>query len=304
MERNREKLTQSLLSENMYNSVVLSAGDTFKSWDEGKQRNFVERFAYEVCTDENLSECFTTVDGKRSIVQAFRRSLETGLVVGGKHAYLVPQRDKQGAPLKVRFSIKAEGYIALLCGGKQPIFRDIRWGRVHEEDDFSVDEATGEVHHTHGMVRGEKWLGIWVQITKLNGERAVFTYDIGKINQWRASSQAPKYTWEKWPQEMAEQACIRHACKRFEEAKDMLSDAWGADAPVYDQSDDIAERAAAVMPDIDDLPEDAETGGAQMPEQAEEKKEDRKKNTDEKKAKSKTIETKKEAQEIRDGDLF
>ncbi len=204
----------------------------------------------------------------------------------------------------MRFSIRAEGYIALLCGGKQPIFRDIRWGRVHEEDDFSVDEATGEVHHTHGMIRGEKWLGFWVQITKLNGEKAVFTYDTAKINQWRASSQAQKYTWEKWPQEMAEQACIRHACKRFEEAKDMLSDAWAADAPVYNQSDDIAERAAAVMPDIDDLPEDVPESKPEVTEERKNKNVDNKKqNEKEHVEKEAEIEDGKEA-EIKDGDLF
>jgi recombinational DNA repair protein RecT len=113
--------------------------------------------------------------------------------------------------------------------------------------------STGEVSHSHGLKRG-KFLGYWVQIIKFSGEKHVFTYDQEKIDQWKAKAQTQN-VWKAWPEEMAEQACIRHACSRFEEAKDALAEAYdnvSRDEPAesVSQSDDISDRAGQVMPDI------------------------------------------------------
>jgi recombinational DNA repair protein RecT len=259
MERNREKMEEAFATEQMQRSLLISAGDTFKSWDKDKQSDFMNRFAYEVCRDENLAPCFDSQAGKKSIVEALRRSLETGLQIGGKHAYLIPQPRNIGDKNKpvwiteARFSIRAEGYVALLCGGKKPIFQDIKWGIVYEEDDFSIDESEGTICHKHGMRRGG-FLGCWVKIVKKNGESQCFSFDSTKINQWKSAGKSQGAIWNKWPEEMAEQACIRHACKRFEEAKDMLAEAWETENQALgEQSDDISERANSIMPDLSEI---------------------------------------------------
>ena len=266
LERNREAMT-STFSGNM-ESLMLSAGDTVRSWPPEKQLDFMNQFALHVAGDEKLAPCFETAVGKRSIVQALRRSLETGLQVGGKHAYLVPQRAKKGAPIEARFSIRAEGYLALLCGGSKPIFRDIKWGRVYQNDDFICDEAAGEIKHSHGMVDRGQFVGVWVQIIKISdsfpGRRSdsshVFAFPKSKIEQWKSASRSQdEYSpWKNWPEEMAEQASIRHACSRFEDAKDMLAQAIHEErsaATTGEQSDSIAERAEIVAPSVGALPE-------------------------------------------------
>jgi len=247
MERNREKLTD--VFKGQQQSLMLSAGDTLRGMSQERQINFMEQFALEVCNDEKLVDCFNSTPGKRSIVEALRKSLETGLKIGGKHAYLIPQ--KVDGNLTARYSIKAEGYVALLCGGTNPIFKDVKWGRVHEEDDFRIDESEGVISHSHGMNRG-KFLGCWVKIIKKNDEVQAFAFDSDKINQWRKSAKTQS-VWNAWPEEMAEQACIRHACSRFEEAKDMLAEAWSGDKQNdVEQSDDITDRASQIMPEISD----------------------------------------------------
>ncbi len=267
MERNREKMIEAFTGQQ--ESLMLSAGDTVRSWSQEKQLDFMNQFAFRVCSDENLAPCFQSVEGKRSIVQALRRSLETGLMIGGKHAYLVPQPKEKGGPVEARFSIKAEGYLAYLCGGRKPIFRDLKWGKVYENDEFRVDEAEGSVSHSHGLEERGKFVGVWVQIVKKNGTKQVFTFPLQTINKWKAVSRYPKNTWDKWFEEMAEQACIRHACSRFEDAKDALAEALEPDSPemaVPEESTSIEERAEAFIPDLEATEEEKRDSSDSEPE--------------------------------------
>lgn len=187
-----------------------------------------------IAHDEKLAPCFESTEGKMSILEAVQKSCSTGLEIGGKHAYLIPQPEKVGKDeagkdrwaTKARYQIRAGGYFALLCGGERPIFAGLRWGLVYEKDNCQVDQGTGEVSHPVSVTktRGDL-IGCWVQIIKKNGDKDAKFFHMDKVNQWKAKSQMPNGAWKQWPDEMTEQACIRHACDKYEQARDLLVNA-------------------------------------------------------------------------------
>lgn len=220
--------------------ILVSAGDEFESWNKEKQDQFFERTILSIAKDEKLADCFLSPEGKLSIIEAVEKAVSTGLQIGGKHAYLVPQgkkikrNGKDEWVKEVRFSIRDRGYYALLCGGKKPIFQDLRWGSVFEKDDCSVNKGTGEVKHNVAIADNKgKFLGCWVQARKINGQLEAEFYPVSKIEQWRNSSKAYqdaiKYNnqtpWIEWQEEMSLGACIRHFSARYEEARELLSSA-------------------------------------------------------------------------------
>lgn len=217
--------------------ILISAGEEFLSWTEEKQNIFFERTAIVIAKDENLIKCFESTEGKLSIIEAIEKAVATGLQIGGKHAYLVPQPRmiKNRWITEVRFSIRDRGYYALLCGGKKPIFLDLRWGSVYEKDECTINKGNGEVIHNISISDDKgKFLGCWVQAKKINNQLEIEFYSISKINQWRDSSKAYKKALEKqyennawinWPEEMGLQASIRHFCERYEEARELLASA-------------------------------------------------------------------------------
>lgn len=243
--------------------ILVSAGEEFESWKKEKQDQFFERTIIAIAKDEKLIPCFQSTEGKLSIIEAVEKAVSTGLQIGGKHAYLVPQpkntnrKDSKGKDIwitEVRFSIRDRGYFALLCGGKKPIFLDLRWNAVYEKDDCSVDAGTGEVNHKESITDDKgKFLGCWVQATKINGQKEAKFFNITKINQWRNSSKAyqsaiqKKYEspWVQWPEEMALQASIRHFCERYEEARELLASA------IYDDDSEESKNKTTVD-NIDD----------------------------------------------------
>lgn len=232
--------------------ILISAGEEFLSWPDEKQNKFFERTILAIAKDEKLASCFESAEGKLSMIAAVEKSVSTGLFIGGVHAYLVPQpkksrrKDQKGADVwitEVRFSIRDRGYYALLCGGKRPIFKDLRWGQVYEEEvkagNVQVDTGTGEVIHKQ-FIDAKKGLliGCWVQALKFTGQKEAQFYHIEKINQWRDSSSAYQYAiknkykdtpWLSWPDEMALESCIRHFCDKYETAREMIASA------IYDE---------------------------------------------------------------------
>lgn len=231
--------------------VYLFASREVQAWSDEQKDQFLRQLLVEIAHDENLKECFSSNEGKLSILKAVQRAAATGLKIGGEHAYLVPQ-NRNVAPkgqqaryvTEARFSIRDRGYHALLCGGKRPIFKDLRWGQVYEGDNCQVDEGTGEVIHKRiiSKTNGE-FLGVWVQCVKINGNREAKFYPESKINAWRKASQYDT-VWKQWPEEMALQASIRHFCDRYETARELLASA------IYDD-DEISEQPSN-MQSIDD----------------------------------------------------
>lgn len=228
----------------MKKKILVSAGEEFLSWEEVKQDKFLERTVMAIAKNEKLVKCFESTEGKISIIHAIEKSVSTGLEIDGKHAYLISQGRNTGRKntknqdiwvTEVRYSIRDRGYYALLCGGKRPIFLDLRWSTVYEKDDCSVDSGTGIVSHKKhiGEDRG-KFIGCWVQCKKMNNQLEAEFFPVSKIFQWRNSSKAYKSgnsPWQQWPEEMALQACIRHACDKYETARELLA------AAIYDENE-------------------------------------------------------------------
>jgi len=239
--------------------ILVSSGDEFESWSKEKQDKFFERTIIAIAKDEKLIPCFESPEGKLSIIAAVEKAVSTGLQIGGKHAYLVPQskktkrKDQNGKDIwitEIRFSIRDRGYYALLCGGKKPIFLDLRWGQVYQKDSCAVDKGTGEVKHIVSISDDKgKLLGCWVQAKKLNGQLEAEFYTVSKINQWRDSSKSyqsatkQNYSdspWIQWPEEMALQSSIRHFCERYEEARELLASA------LYDDEQENKEEKSSI----------------------------------------------------------
>lgn len=250
--------------ESLKNKILVSAGDEFNSWEKAKQENFLERTIINISKDEKLIDCFNSPEGKLSIIEAVEKAVSTGLQIGGKHAYLVPQpQQKSGKWItKVRFSIRDCGYYALLCGGKKPIFLDLRWGIVYSKENCTVDKGTGEVSHQESIAADKgDFIGCWVQSKKLNGQKEAQFYPVKKISQWRDSSKQYEKAvegkrddaiWMKWFEEMGLQACIRHFCDKYEKARELLSSA------LYDDEAQTTEGVKTSTESIDDALNQAE----------------------------------------------
>jgi recombinational DNA repair protein RecT len=268
--------------QSLKSKIMTSAGEEFLSWPKEKQNQFIERGVLEIAKDEKLAPCFESTEGKLSIIKAFESMVSTCLIIGGKHAYLVPQnrkskrKDEKGKEIwitEIRFSIKDVGYYALLCGGKRPIFKDLRWNQVYKNESSNViiDSGTGEVKHPEFLGEDKGVLiGCWVQCIKMNGQKEAKFYPMKKINEWRDNSDAFQYAlknnykdtpWLSWPDEMAVESCIRHFCDKYEKARELLASA------IYDEDyKDEPEKspiekieAALTEPDKQPLPVDKNT---------------------------------------------
>lgn len=231
-----ESLIDSFLG--MKDKLYIFAPEEIQVWQDEKKEQFIRKTMITIAHDENLTKCFESNEGKLSLVDAVQKSCSTGLEIGGKHAYLIPQGRKLSNNqwvTEARFSIKASGYFALLCGGDRPIFKDLRWALIYEKDDCKPNTGTGEIHHIPFI--GEdagKIVGCWVQITKKTGQKELKYFTLKKIKQWQACSKSgtgEKSPWVKWFDEMAEQACIRHACEKYEQARDLLTASWYSEDP-------------------------------------------------------------------------
>ena len=237
--------------------IMMSACEEVLSWKTEKQDLFLQKIAVAIAKDENLKPCFESGEGKLSIVQAIHRSVATGLEIGGVHAWLVPQgrtikrKTNKGIidvkVIEARYSIRDRGYHALLCGGKKPIFSELRWGMVYEKDDCKVNGGSGEVSHIVGIDkdRGD-FLGCWVQCEKISGQKEAVFFHKSKIDQWRACAKT-KVIWDQWPEEQSLQACIRHFCDRYEQAREMLASSIYDDEQVETATKPIDEKLGNIL---------------------------------------------------------
>ena len=258
-----EALTSGIMQ--IRDKIMMSACEEVLSWKPEKQDLFLQKLAVAIAKDENLKPCFESGEGKLSIVQAIHRSVATGLEIGGIHAYLVPQgrtikrkTDKGIIDVKVieaRYSIRDRGYHALLCGGKKPIFSELRWGMVYKKDKCTVNGGTGEVNHEIGIEinRGD-FLGCWVQCQKISGQKEAVFFHEAKILQWKAKAKTLN-VWNTWPEEMALQACIRHFCDRYEQARELLASAIYDDEQVETATKPINEKLDDILDEKLEEPE-------------------------------------------------
>lgn len=220
----------------MKDKLFIFSPDSIQNWEDDKKDMFIRKTMMKIAHDEKLAPCFESGEGKISLIDAVTKCCSTGLEIDGKHAYLIPQGKKikqNGSDIWVteaRFSIKASGYFALLCGGDKPIFDDLRWALVYEKDDCKIKAGTGEIDHDISVTsdRGEV-IGCWVQITKKTGQKEAIFYPMKKVMQWAAKSKSN--VWKEWKDEMTEQACIRHACDKYEQARDLLTASWYNESP-------------------------------------------------------------------------
>lgn len=231
-----EKLINIFTDKKVIDKIFVFSPPEIQNWNDEKKEQFIRKTMMNIAHDEKLAPCFNSNEGKLSIMSAVTKCCSTGLEIGGKHAYLIPQ--KNGNIIEARFSIKASGYFALLCGGDRPIFSDLRWSLVYEKDTCEPNCGTGEIQHIPfiGEDRG-KLVGCWVQIVKKNGQKELKYFPVKKIKQWQQYSKNKRddSPWKNWDEEMAEQACIRHACDKYEQARDLLVSA------IYDNDSEIIE---------------------------------------------------------------
>jgi recombinational DNA repair protein RecT len=243
-------LIEAFTKPEIINKVYLFAPPEIQKWEDDKKEQFIRKTMMTIAHDEKLKPCFESEQGKMSLMTAVTKCCSTGLEIGGKHAYLIPQ--KNGQHTEARFSIRAGGYFALLCGGERPIFKDLRWSLVYTEDECEIDGGKGEVIHKYKIAgdRGDL-LGCWVQIVKKNGQKEAKFYPMKKVNQWRAKSKMQNGAWKEWNDEMTEQACIRHTCDKYEQARDLLV------ASIYDnENEDYQTEDKSGFDEINDMIDD------------------------------------------------
>ena len=252
--------------------ILVSAGEEFQSWDEEKQERFLEGVIMAIAKDEKLTPCFESPEGKLSIIEAVEKTVSTGLKINGIHAYLVPQKrsviknGKKEWITEARFSIKADGYYALLCGGKKPIFKDMKWGIVREGDDCIV--KNGKVEYSPKITaKLEKVIGCFVEAEKINGCKDAKFFQLEQIHKWRDCSYAYQNAiknkdndtpWILWHDEMCEQSSIRHFSDRYERAHELLASALYDDdrEPVEEKTtvdiiDETLDKSEQDIPDIE-----------------------------------------------------
>lgn len=262
VEQKKEVLISAFTAPNIIDEMYVFAPEYIQSWKPEKKEQFIRATIITISEDEKLKDCFKSSHGKLSIMKAVKKACSTGLEIGGKHAYLVPQNvnigdsNNKNYVQEARFSIKASGYYALLCGGDRPIFKDLRWDIVREKDECKINSGNGEIDHNKfiGKDAGEI-LGGWVQAIKLNGQKEAKFYSEEKMNQWKNSSKTDS-VWKEWFEEMGEQAMIRHFCDKYEQARDLLAAAIYEDDELNTETDTVNEAENALDNALNNDPKD------------------------------------------------
>jgi recombinational DNA repair protein RecT len=168
------------LVDHYKDKMLVRASDTIRDMTEDKQDQFLKRTIAAIIKNDNLKDCFKSNEGKVSIYLLIDDCLRAGLELD-KHAYAIPYSKKVNNNWikEAKLMIKKEGYHAILCGGKKPIFKSLEWGIVYEKeaDNVKVDRASGEVVHPAfiGSDPG-KIIGVWVQATHINNKKEADFY--------------------------------------------------------------------------------------------------------------------------------
>jgi recombinational DNA repair protein RecT len=245
--------------------MIQRASDSIRKATPAKQDQFLARTIASIVKNENLKECFNSIEGKMSIYTLIDDCLKTGLELD-KHAYAIPYSKKtnNGYVKTASFQIKRQGFHALLCGGSKPIFKDLKWGMVYEneKDDVNINRATGEISHPISIDsdRG-KPIGCWVQAIKFDGTKEAefypisFIYNIrnnhSKTYQDYLAKKIHSCTWITDEIPMIEKTAIKAFCRPYAEVHEELGRAY------YSEGDEIIEQKQNIVDKANDIIEDA-----------------------------------------------
>jgi recombinational DNA repair protein RecT len=225
-------------------NIMKRASDDIVSMSPEKQDQFLQRTIMSIVQNENLKECFNSPEGRYSIFELIDECVKTGLILN-KHAYAVPygkkvKKDKADVWVKCAdFQIRDRGFHALLCGGSQPIFNDLRYGVVYEKEknNVEINRGNGEVIHKECIDTDKgKPIGVWVQAVKLEGSKEVEFYPISYIYNIRNNHSIPYQRYIKkeistcaWVTDeipMIIKTAIKAFCKPYADVKDALAYAY------------------------------------------------------------------------------
>jgi recombinational DNA repair protein RecT len=225
-------------------NMLKRASDDIRKSSPEKQEAFFLRTITSIIKNDGLKECFNSAQGKISIYTLIDDCLKTGLQLD-LHAYAIPygKKVKQGNNdvwiKEAHVEIKRQGYVALLCGGDRPIFKNILWGVVYEKEknNVSINRATGEVNHPISIEadRG-KPIGCWVQAEHLDGHKEAefypvsFIYNIrnnhSKTYQDYLAKKISTCTWLTDEIPMIEKTAIKAFTKPYADVKEELANAF------------------------------------------------------------------------------
>lgn len=255
------------------NDLLKRACDNIRTLSQEKQDQFLGKIIASIVKNENLKECFSSAEGRYSIFELIDNCLKTGLELD-LHAYAIPYsksvvKGNNKVWVKVaNFQIRDKGYVALLCGGKKPIFKMMDYSIVYEKekDNIKINKSTGEINHPIfiGEDRG-KPIGVWVRAEHINGKKEVEFYPISYINNIRDNHSKPYQdyknkklstcAWVTDPLPMILKTGIKAFCRIYADISEALANAYYSDGeeiiePLKNM-DDIAETV--IDKAIDDL---------------------------------------------------
>jgi len=183
------------------------AADSLRMSD---RERYLTRLASAIASDEKLAPCFDTNKGKASIVGAMQRAIELG-VMPGEDAYIIPYgQDRQKINNKWHFTWykadlqpRAEAYLKILLSEPNPLFQDVRYDLVYENDSLTIDSGDGTIKHSISPVKGGRgdMIGVWIKFEPFpnSGRQPIVKYwDIERIYRVRDKHSA---TWQSYVEE-------------------------------------------------------------------------------------------------------
>lgn len=144
------------------------------------KERYLTRLALAIANNEKLAPCFETLKGKMSIIQAMQKCVELGLIPDDE-AYLIPYgQDRQKINGKWQYTWysaelqpKAEGYMKIVLSEPNPMFAQIKYDLVYENDHIIIDSSQGIIDHKIKPTkdgRGEI-IGAWVQFVPVDDNK-------------------------------------------------------------------------------------------------------------------------------------
>lgn len=173
-----------------------------------KQEVYFQRAMMNIMSNDTLAKMARSEAGARSILMSIGKALQMGLEIGGHlpQAYLIPFGDK------VELCPTAEGF-KFMALSEPSMLKKFRLEIVYEDEDVEINK-NGEVSHSIKITdKKRKLIGIYCQLTELDGEKRADYITRGEIDEIRLK-------WSKQPNGKAwtdafDQMAMKVAGKRF-----------------------------------------------------------------------------------------